>query len=689
MRRAILAGLALALTTASVASAQAPTDPARLFPREAPIELPATTGLVRLALPAAVLEGSRPDLSDVRIHDERGAARPYLVESATRRGGDATIYAITPTEVSRRIERRSSLASVYREHLVLTPPPQVPEGRWTLWLDSAQASFVRDVVVFEVRDDRREQIAEATVFRMQAPLRDRLGVELPRIAEGARLEVQVSGEGGYLEPNASLIVLTVPVEPPTVALPLTEVARTRRDGRTILELARPAGLVPDRVLVTTGAANFFREVRVLDLSAGAAPREVGHGSLFRVHEIDGAEWVAIDVERAVGDRLRVEIDDGDSPELEGLAFEAIVRQPTLLFESDGAPVTLRFGGGRAQAPRYDIQRLVGTRLGDRLLGAALPEATLGEPVANPRFDDGPALRFAMRPGRTPEVAGYTDVATLLVEGATEGLSRVRLPASVLAAARDDLADVRVVDGDGAQWPYLRGADASDPIALAVEVDDGASSSETLHRLTPPVEGRLERLELHTDAPFVSRAFRLYGVDAAGERSLLASGRLTREPNDPRPLEVTWAPRRVTRLELVVEDGSDAPLEFGEARGWIPSPTLYLAAPDGSYSVLVGDLEAEPPRYEIESARELVLSVRAVDATVGEATPNPAHAPPPEPSWWEEQGLSSWIVWAVLLFAILVLGLLTWRIARQPADGEAPPPPEGPEPPSASGPPVRF
>ena len=100
MRRAIFAGLALALLTASVASAQAPTDPARLFPREAPIELPATTGLVRLALPAAVLEGSRPDLSDVRIHDERGAARPYLVESATRRGGDATIYAITPTEVT-------------------------------------------------------------------------------------------------------------------------------------------------------------------------------------------------------------------------------------------------------------------------------------------------------------------------------------------------------------------------------------------------------------------------------------------------------------------------------------------------------------------------------------------------------------------------------------------------------------
>ncbi len=681
MKRATILPFLFVLLAGSLASAQAPHDPARLFPYEAAIELPDATGLVRLPLTAGVLERCRGDLSDLRIQDASGVGQPYLVESGRVGPAEDSVFAVTPTAVERRVEAGASLVAIYREHLVLTPPPSPPEGRWRLELDAASPRFVRDVVVYELAGETRTEIARGTVFRLPAPVRERRSIELPAIAATSQLEVQIAGEGGYLEPTASLVVTREPRTAPVLTLPLTERARRRDGTRTVIELERPSGLVPDRLRLVTPAGHFDREVRVFDLRPGEPPREVGLGVVFRVREIPGAERVEVELERAIGEALRIEIEDGDSPTLDGLTFEADVRRPALVFSSEGRPVWLRFGGGRAQPARYDLQRLLGTRLGDRILAGTLPEATLGEPADNPRFDDGPALQFAMRAGSAPEAARYREVAALTVADAAEGLSRVRLPASVLAAARSDLRDVRIVGADGAQWPYLRGADAADPIALEVSAAPGPEEGTTRHTLSLPVAwATLERLELSTDAPYVSRDFTLYGIDANGRRVELTAGRLEREPNDVLPIAVAWTARRVERLELLVTDGSDAPLELGTVRGWVTSPTLYLAAPNGEYRVLAGDPEAEAPRYEIEQARELILAVRAVDAEVGEARANPAFTPP---AWWAADGAHAWAVWGVLILAILVLGLLTWRVARHgpaetPPAAAAPAEPESPK-----------
>jgi hypothetical protein len=107
---------------------------------------------------------------------------------------------------------------------------------------------------------------------------------------------------------------------------------------------------------------------------------------------------------------------------------------------------------------------------------------------------------------------------------------------------------------------------------------------------------------------------------------------------------------------------------------------------------VGDADASPPEYEIERARALVLAVRAGRGEVGEPAVNPAHVVPP---WYEAANLSTWLVWALLLLAVLVLGIVTLRLARTEPSGPPPPtppaadepgaPPGGGEPPaSASG-----
>jgi len=675
MRRGLLA--LLALLVAAPAAAQAPHDPARLFPREASIEAPRTGGLVRLPLPAEVLAATRGDLSDLRIHDARGQERPFVVESSLPRRDSGRVYRVTPTEASRRVERGRSLRSHYREHLSLTPPPQPVRGRWRLRLDSRAVDFVRDVRVYAVTREGRTEVAEATVFRLHGPLRERLDVELPRLPADATLEIQVVGEGGYLEPTVDLVEVRGPFDPATLTRSLAEVARARRGERTVLELARPTGVVPDRVRLVTRTGHFAREVRVLDLARGAAPVEIGRASVFRVREL-GAEGTEVDLRRARGDRLRIEIDDGDSPALEGLRVEAVVRQPSLIFEPGDRPLTLRFGGGRARPPRYDVARLGASPLGERLAAAVLPEAGLGALRDNPRFDDGPALRFAMRPGRAPDRARFSHVASLTVADAPEGLSRVRLPASVLAAARPDLGDVRVVDSDGAQWPYLRGAVERTPVDASV----GRPQIEA-RRSRYPIrlgvdEATVDRVVLHTDAPYVARDFTLYADTASGRRRL-TQGRLRREPRDPGPLVIELGAERVRSLELVVEDGGDAPLDIESATVSIPSRTLFLAAPEGEYTVIVGDPDAQPPGYEIARARALVLSVRAGEATVGPASDNPDHR---APSPLDDGGWETWAVWAAILFAIVALGLVTLRVVRQ-----SPPPEADPE--QEPTPPIRF
>ena len=67
-----------------------------------------------------------------------------------------------------------------------------------------------------------------------------------------------------------------------------------------------------------------------------------------------------------GDRLRVVIDNGDSPPLDAVAVRAALRRPALVFSPAPRRAaalvvgTLLFGGGRAFRPRYDLQALLPT-----------------------------------------------------------------------------------------------------------------------------------------------------------------------------------------------------------------------------------------------------------------------------------------------------------------------------------------
>jgi hypothetical protein len=677
-------------------------DPTRLFPHEAEV-LASTPGLVRLPLRPDVLSRARPDLSDLRLFDAEGIELPFFVD----RGRDEWPSDVSPRiplallDVRERDAQRLDPTSF--QELRVAAPPSPPEGAlWSIELDAPAERFVRQVVVHWEDASGVVELARGSVFRIPRPARARLRIALPSLPEAtpeARLVIAIHGEGPLLSPTVHLIGERVVTPPEVLTVPLEVVSTTREGTRTVIELARPVGLVPERLRVSTSERSFVRAVEVADLRQGRDPIVLGRAELFRLTEVDEEE-LAISLARASGDRLRVTIEDGDTASLRELGFAAEIRRPALVFEHrPGTRVV--FGGGRARPRQHDLEALAGTSLAEEVLDRPLAEATLGEVRDNPRFDGRPALGFA-RAGVAVELAPFAALAELTVRDASEGASRFEPSAALIARARGDLADLRIVDAEGNAWPYvLSPAETRFEHALVVSPPT-TTARKSLHVLAiEPGPLPVVRVSIDPDEPYVSREFVLFGVDVRGERRRLTSGTLSRGPEDDAPIAIEvdarvrrpsagasasrprpfsrsrfrWAEdpwtdsgdrARFVSLELEVEDGDDRPLSLHDASAEIATRTVFLAAPDGSYRVLVGNAEAEAPRYELEDAIDLVLAVRSTVAELGEARDNPAHEPP---AFWKRVDVTSFLVWGVLIFAVLVLGVVTLRLARSGAEPE--------------------
>jgi hypothetical protein len=384
---------------------------------------------------------------------------------------------------------------------------------------------------------------------------------------------------------------------------------------------------------------------------------------------------------ARGDRLRIEIEDGDSPALERLAFAAVIRQPSLIFSGDAGRSgevfgTLRFGGGRAHAPRYDLAGLLPApaATGKRATAAALlydpaavHPARLGAPRPNPAYDGAPALGFAMRPGSSVDRRVFSHLRSLTVPSTAEGLSRLRIEPADLAVLSDDLSDLRVADEASRQWPYLLEREAAtDLVALEIEGPRSRDGTSRYSLRLPVSPMRFDRLILDAGAGFFDRGFSLEAKTGDGEEKTILRGRLTRPVDDPRPVSVAVPPVRAASIALVIEDGDDAPLEFRSAQVRVVLPEVYLTAPEGRYALLLGAPDHEPPRYELERVRDVVLAVQAAPIAAGPLEANRDYS---LHARLKGQGYrQTALLWAALSAAVVVLVILTLRLARR----ESPP-----------------
>lgn len=670
-----------------------------LFPQRAEVHLtPADAdGLARLELTAEVLSEVRSDLSDLRLLDSGGREIPFLVDPGLAQDTELREERRLPArvlEARRETLRPETGPSVYREIYDLAPPAgAVPEGGWELVLEGLPPTFVRAVRLEQVprgaggAAGNGEDGEDGSVFRLGGgEARERTRLSLPELT-GERWRLTLEGEGeGFLAPTffyeTSSTVVTG--DPLRVALEIQ--SQTSDAGTTTLVVERPPGLHSEVLRLDTSTRAFRRPVTVRDEGTGATGGALGRGVVSRLPGASGPQALEIPLSAAVGDRLRIEIADGDSPPLEAPRVWAVVRRPALLFAPPATATgdtvaSLYFGGGRARSPRYDLaafepwleRRVVGSQaeavktLVDR---GRLLRARLGAPTPNPVFDATPALAFAMRPAAPVDARLYRWRRSVHAEPSPEGLVRLRLTPEDVARARPDLADLRLVDGEGRQWPYLldRGAAAERLVLPVASVRTEAGS--TRYQLELPVTPiRLSHLEVDPAEPFFDRAAQLVGRRAGTSRDeTLVRTQLQRRADaavaDPPPVPLGGlGSGALETLALEIEDGDDAPLGFDAVTAKVPLPALSFVAPAGDYALLLGAEGESAPRYELARASDLVLSVAAGSAKTGHLTANPDYSATAHLG--RGSGPRRVILWLVLGLAVVVLVALNLRLVRDP------------------------
>jgi hypothetical protein len=280
--------------------------------------------------------------------------------------------------------------------------------------------------------------------------------------------------------------------------------------------------------------------------------------------------------------------------------------------------------------------------------------------------DPQAPAFAPRPAAVLDPASFSHAGPLRVLASASGVTRVRLSPAVLSAARDDLADVRVVDAASRQWPFVIAPDVGhEPLELHLERDPPERGVSTWHlspRVSPAV---VEGLSLRIDRDAFNRTFRLLGEPVAGARVQLASGRLQRTPPAVADVTVSLSVVRVSAVTLVVDDGDEAPLPIVSAHAEARTAELRLVAPPGEYTLLAGDPDARAPRYEIAASRAAVLAAPASMAEMGKLAPNAAHLPQLPGG----EARDKLVLWIVLGLAVVALGGLTLKLASREKTSE--------------------
>ncbi len=693
MRLRSLAALALSLCCAR---ADAEPELARHFAKQADLTV-AHDGLVMLVLPPEVLTATRADLSDLRISDREGRVVPFFVEASRPPSDSRPRLAATVRHVERSLDTPDGTSPSVRERYVLAPidseldalglgaspasSSSSPHQRWALTLAPQAQRFVRSArVETKAEDGSRTLLVEsAPLFRIDGA--ERTQIVLP--PHTGELVVTLEGrESDYVGGKFQYVPLPAAFAATPAIVPLRVRSLDSKEGVTTLTIERPLGLVPDALRFETSASTFARRARVRDPRPGGELTEVGAGTLVRVPGDVQAESLEIGLaEAARGEALHVEIEDRDSPPLAELRALALVRRPALVFalpsHGDGLPDgTLHFGGGQTFRPVYDVASLAELvsnpgRLERTLASLDPADVTIEASHDNPAFEPTPALAFAMQPGAAVDTRSFSHRRSLRVTPTENGLSRLRLSPEDIAAARPDLADLRVVGADELQWPFLLAAEAAREWREATIGEPHAERGESRYAVALPSKALgVEALELETDTPFFDRAFRVVARNREGDERTLASGRIVQEPKRPQPARIALRGEHVGALELRIDDGDDAPLRFTRASLRIVLPELFVTAPPGQYWLLLGDEDAMAPRYELERVRELVLAVPSGGCQAGALEPNPTFSATRELA----SGVRgrTLLVWCVLAGAVAALALLTLRAARSEGTDESKP-----------------
>jgi hypothetical protein len=659
----LLSVLVVALGLAATVATQSPP---RGFRYERPV-VTSGAGAYRLAMDVPLLVGAGDRATDLRLFDASNREVPYLFvrpASAEPVWAAAVLLAIAETKKTSGFEadlgevarvdavKLQGLPSGFLKRLVLEGSGD--RSHWTL--------LVAEGTLFDLPDERLQQL------------------DLP-FAAGAYRYLRVTWD----DTNSGRVPMPRRVEarrvsenapPPALQTPVVVEKRPSEPGRSRYVVRLPGPHLPITALVLEVTADrVLREAEVTEsrLSGGEAiPAPLGRTTLRRaVVGTVAASDLRIPIEPPAEPQIDLAIEDGDNPPL---VFTKVTAEfaalPWIYFESDGGPIVARYGSANRVPPRYDLEAV---RDSLRIEKDTVKDATWGESRGIQ-----PAEERTMAPipleGATIDASLFRHVRE--VPAGDAALVALPLDAAALAESSGPtrgFADVRVIDGDGRQVPYLVER-RSEPLSLDLSLTptrsaavDPGSGKRSVYRIALPFARLPEaRIVLTTDARVFDRRLVL-GVEQPPDRRRreawfdeVAEGRWVhadRERPAP-PLTLRIRSLDVTDLLVVVDEGDNRALTMAAPRLLLPSYRLRFYRPAGaSLRLAYGRDDLSAPRYDLALLAPQVLGVAAT-----EIAPASAVLGAPAPS---TIALASPLVfWSVLGVAVVVLlGFVVKLIAK--------------------------
>jgi hypothetical protein len=662
------------------------------FRRELSVAAPGTEpvpSFARLFLPPEVAAACQGELRDVRLVSRDGRDVPYVVDRLDER-------VLGLVWVGRLVDTQSER----RKQTVWVVDLYEPRSFDSVDLEISGQDFGKRVRL-EVSDDRtswRLLRADAGVFDRPwgetRPWGERIRQTEISVEEGATARyLRLTADDARSKPIEvrgvrALGIRRLPGAAVRRAVALEKMAAPQGKSRYRLDVE--PGFPVDAVEISGDEPAFARRVRLIDvrmIGERAEETTLGDARLYRLRIEDedlAGESLALAVRTGLGGSRVIEVDNGDSPPLKNLRVTLVSTATSLLFPTVAAPARLYYGNPATRAPVYDLAGLK-TRIA---LSPRFAAATLGPEVANPRFTKSLPLPFAAARGATVDVPKWRAERTLAVTGGDD-LYTVTLAAEDLGLVRRDLGDIRIVDAEGRQVPYVLEADAAEErVSLAVESLSSTRRGLSRYRLSVaarfaarPLPLPMTMLDLTFAETFFSRSARLLAAPAPGQRGgdrILFSGTLARSADrggvmDPsaalfiglqsQSISVALDREPRTELFLEIDEGDNAPLTLSAASGVVEVPRLAFKAGAGAYRLLLSNAGAAPPRYDIGALRREILAYSAIPLTAVPAAASPSFRR--QLSEYFSNAPPTLILWGTIVAAIVVLLLLTAKILKRP------------------------
>ena len=606
----------------------------------------AQSGPQRLDVDLTLLAGSSfGALHDLRLFDAAGREVPYLLigpSSGDARWIDTRRFPIAPTKTTSGIEVDAGSAQrVDALRVSGIDSPFLKRVRVEGSGDRLRWTMLADATVFDLPHQRLNRtIIEFSPVEIRYVRLTWDDTSSARVGGRESVDLRVHGSSAPPSPlRASLAAQKRPSEP----------------GKSRYRVRLPSVGLPVRAVEIPVSGDVLRDVTISEprLDAGEInPFELGSGQLRRASR-DGlvASDTRIPLSAPRSAELDLVIDNANNQplDIERVIVE-LAPQPWIYFEApEPGSYVARFGDEKAQRPRYDLE--------------AARQIIERETLSSAKWGDVREVREArlFDPAPLPLEGASIDRAKFAVERriapAGRGMSTLPLDADVLARSRE-LADVRLVDSRGRQVPFIVER-RDEPLVLNVSVGTRRDTSENVSsyalRLPYPTLPRGSRLVLTTNAGVFERSVMLH--ETIGEsRDRRVLGRAFWRHTDPdraAPPLIFDLPTRVSRtVELTINEGDNAPLPIASAKLLLPAHALRFHHPGSPLTLIYGNPEAAPPRYDLALLAPRLFREPAQQVFFANAV---------TPGSTDDGGVERHFFWIAIAVVALLLMLLLARL----------------------------